>query len=66
MTSLTHSRTFHRLWYKEGRDRWSGESPCSRNTRLLGQAASRRREGGRVSGKGLVRWPQCDQPEGHS
>jgi hypothetical protein len=27
MTSLTHSRTFRRLWYKEGRDRWSGESP---------------------------------------
>jgi hypothetical protein len=27
MTFSTHSRTFRRLWYKEGRNRWSGESP---------------------------------------
>ena len=27
MIFSTHSLTFRRLWYKEGRNRWSGESP---------------------------------------
>ena len=44
MTSSTHSQTFRRLWYKEGRNRWSGESPvlaqrarseCARSMRAV-------------------------------
>ena len=34
MICSTHSRTFHRLWYKEG-SAWMGpdDLPCSRNAR---------------------------------